>query len=572
MLDFGGGTYTLDSSSSVTGAGTGRFSGATVTFASGAAYTTGSTTVSGGSVTFNSSAGTGTYTQSGGTLGINLGGSASCTTFGQVNVSGAATLGGTLGVGLTNECSPGSTQSFQIMKYASHSGTFASVNTPTVNGQPMPVSYFPTNVTVGSTPQAKDLTVSTTATSSFTRTYNWNIKKNVDKTLVEQIGGGTATFNYTVNVNETGFTDSVWQVTGKITVTNLNDGEDITANVSDVVDNGGSCTVTGGTNVSVPAGQSVTLSYTCTYSSQPAYNTTATNTATATWDATSFKTSDSSASGSANFTFSTPTTTVNKTVTITDTFNSTTTTLGTLTATDSTPFTSQTFTYPRTVNVPQFNCVKYTNTAVIVETKQSASQTVEVCGPAQTGALSMGFWQNTNGQKIITGGSSTGGVCNSGTWLRQYNPFQDLSSTATCSQVATYVYNIVKAANASGSSMNAMLKAQMLATALDVYFSDPALGGNKIKAPNPIGGVKIDLTMICRMIDGSGGTATCSGTFENVSSAFGGATSLTVSQTLAYAASQSNTGGSTWYGNVKATQVLAKDAFDAINNQVALAP
>ncbi len=53
--------------------------------------------------------------------------------------------------------------------------------------------------------------------------------------------------------------------------------------------------------------------------------------------------------------------------------------------------------------------------------------------------------------------------------------------------------------------MNAMLKAQMLATALDVYFSDPALGGNKIGAPAPIGGFAIDLTMICRMIDSSGG-------------------------------------------------------------------
>src|SRR5205814_1322392 len=99
---------------------------------------------------------------------------------------------------------------------------------------------------------------------------------------------------------------------------------------------------------------------------------------------------------------------------------------------------------------------------------------------------------------------------------------------------------------------NAMLKAQMLATALDVYFSDPALGGNKISAPAPIGGVKIDLT--------------------SSSSAFGGATSRTVSQMLTDAASQSNVGGSTWYGNVKATQVPAKDAFDAINNQVAFAP
>jgi len=114
-----------------------------------------------------------------------------------------------------------------------------------------------------------------------------------------------------------------------------------------------------------------------------------------------------------------------------------------------------------------------------------------------------------------------------------------------------------------------MLKAQMLATALDVYFSDPALGGNKINAPAPIGGVSIDLTMVCKMIDGSGGTATCSGTYENTSSAFGGGTCQTVSALLTYAASKSNSGGSIWYANVKATQQLAKDTFDAINNQVA---
>jgi hypothetical protein len=41
---------------------------------------------------------------------------------------------------------------------------------------------------------------------------------------------------------------------------------------------------------------------------------------------------------------------------------------------------------------------------------------------------------------------------------------------------------------------------------------------------------------------------------------------------LAYAGSQSNSGGSAWYGQVKATQVLAKDAFDAINNDVANSP
>jgi hypothetical protein len=152
--------------------------------------------------------------------------------------------------------------------------------------------------------------------------------------------------------------------------------------------------------------------------------------------------------------------------------------------------------------------------------------------------------------------------------LRQYAPFQDLSATATCTQVAGYVLNIIKAANASGAAMNAMLKAQMLATALDVYFSDGSLGGNKIGAPVAIGGVLIDLTSVCKMSD-SNGTGTCSGSYYDVSSAFGGAQKLTVSQMLAYAAGQSNSGGSNWYANVKATQEMAKNAFDAINNRCA---
>jgi hypothetical protein len=117
--------------------------------------------------------------------------------------------------------------------------------------------------------------------------------------------------------------------------------------------------------------------------------------------------------------------------------------------------------------------------------------------------------------------------------------------------------------------MNAMLKAQDVATSLDVYFSDPALGTNKIGAAQPLGGVKIDLTKVCNMIDSSSGTATCSGAIINTSGAFGGATSGTVSFLLTYAASQSNAGGSVWYGQVKATQGLAKNTFDAINNQAA---
>jgi hypothetical protein len=60
-------------------------------------------------------------------------------------------------------------------------------------------------------------------------------------------------------------------------------------------------------------------------------------------------------------------------------------------------------------------------------------------------------------------------------------------------------------------------------------------------------------------------------TLEDDHSVFGG-TPRTVQQMLTYAAGQSNSDGSTWYGRNKANQVKAKDAFDAINNQAAFGP
>jgi len=396
----------------------------------------------------------------------------------------------------------------------------------------------------------KDLTVSKTATPSYTRTYNWSIAKSVDKTLVEQIGGN-ATFNYSVDVAATGFTDSAWKVTGSITVTNPNDWEAITFDLSDAIDNGGNCTIDGGgTGLSVVASGTVTKNYTCTYASAPSPSA-FTNTATATWNKATYSTPTGTASGLKTGAFGDPTSSVNKTITVTDTYGGT---LGTVTATDSTPYAAKTYTYSRTVAVPASNCVTYDNTATITETSQSSSKTVKVCGPAKTGALTMGFWQNKNGQALITGAGPASGTCSLTAGLRAYAPFQDLSATATCAQVATYVTNVIKAANASGAAMNAMLKGQMLATTLDVILNQgPGLGS-----------MVIDLTKINKPIG--------SNTFENTSAAFGGATSMSVSGLLSFASGQSNSGGTTWYGNVKATQELAKDTFDAINNEKAFSP
>jgi hypothetical protein len=422
--------------------------------------------------------------------------------------------------------------------------------------------------------QALPPTVSKTASGAYTDTYTWTIKKCVDKTLVKQ-AGGNVTFNYTVKVSNDGGTITGVKVTGTITVNN-NSIFDITGTVTDSLSDGTVATVgvtpSFGNNFSVAAGGSATINYEADLASLPASS--IDNTATFTW--ADQKASDGTVeiqAGSASYKFpavSFTATLVDDCVCVTDTFAGTKSTLGKVCNTDNNP---TTFTYSHTVPAPANGCVSYCNTAVYATDTTgntgSASAKVTVCGPELTGALSMGFWQNKNGQGIICAAAEPA-LAN---WLKAYKPFADLTAT-TGSGVATYVYNIIKAASAAGTTMNPMLKAQMLATALDVYFSDPALGGNKINAPHPIGGDVIDLTTICNMIDGSGGTSTCGASYENVSSAFNGATSLTVSQMLTYAASQCTVAGglSGWYGQVKATQQLAKDGFDAINNGVAFAP
>ncbi len=431
-------------------------------------------------------------------------------------------------------------------------------------------------------PAPLPLAVAKDASTSFDRTFPWSIKKDVNPTLVKQIGGGAATFTYTVAASHDSGTDSNWQVAGTITITNPNPvsngasnafGVEVTDEINysvgaDLVpDPNAACVVDTTIDPNVTEKSSVDLPYACAYSAAPAASS-ETNHVHVSWvlPASSIETADFFIQG---LTFDTPNL-IDACLNVTDSFAGS---LGAVCVGDPNP---KTFTYQRTVPVPRFDCVFYDN-AVTFTTHDtfatgSDSKRVTVCGPARTGALTMGFWQNQNGQGIISSGASTAGACNSATRLRRYPPFQDLSATASCSQAATYVDSVIKAANASGASMNAMLRAQMLATALDVYFSDPALGGNTIKAPAPIGGVAIDLTKICKIIDSTGGTAVCSGNFENVSSAFAGETSLSVSQMLTFAASQSNAGGSLWFANVKTRQQLAKDAFDAVNNEVAFAP
>jgi hypothetical protein len=450
------------------------------------------------------------------------------------------------------------------------------------------------------------LSVVKDANPAFTREFNWSIEKSVDAcqvTLLNPDGCQTThaekTLHYKVTVTKDGGTDGGWQVSGTITILNANETETATGvSVSDVVTDPsktavGSCDINGSgatpyTVGSLAPEESLELPYVCTFSSKPTYEQDYTNTATVDWDPESVHSANGSESFKVPFQFTTPTSVVHDRVSLSDLYTITPAGSATLEGTlpSGTISSSQTFEYAYVVKVPH-DCVKLENTASFTVTDQdndaddtgSASVTAKVCRtPANTGALTMGFWQNKNGQGIISGQAKSG-TCPSATWLRQFHPFSDLASGSTCSQVATYVYNVIKAATCTSTAKtcNAMLKAQMLATALDVYLSDPALGGNKIGAYNglgskqaPIGSVTIDLTQICQMIDGSGG-GSCSGAYENVSSAFGGASSMTVLTMLSYQNTSDplSDAGAAWYKQVKATQVLAKDAFDAVNNGVA---
>ena len=189
----------------------------------------------------------------------------------------------------------------------------------------------------------------------------------------------------------------------------------------------------------------------------------------------------------------------------------------------------------------------YTNTARITETGQSATASLQICRSAETGALTIGFWQNKNGQDIIGAANQAQLI----SFLKGYVPFSDASAP-----LKTYATKLIDAAISSGPAMNAMLKAQMLATALNVFFSTPALGGNKINAPVPIGGVTIDLT---RFLPCGNDSPWRRDPHDRLADPF-------------IPAGKSNAGGSVWYGNVKPTQELAKNVFDPINNEWALLP
>jgi hypothetical protein len=120
------GNHILSTDSTVSGAGIVRLFGGTNTIA-GAYNITGTTAISAGVVHFIGSATMGAFTQTGGTLRVEIAGVAAGE-FDKLNITGQASLGGALQVAFVDGFTPLAGDEFQILDFGSLVGTFAFVS------------------------------------------------------------------------------------------------------------------------------------------------------------------------------------------------------------------------------------------------------------------------------------------------------------------------------------------------------------------------------------------------------------------------------------------------------------
>ena len=127
------------------------------------------------------------------------------------------------------------------------------------------------------------LTTTVTAAGQVARSYAWSVEKAVDATTRSVDATGRASFRYTVTARAGAMSETGWTLAGEAAVTSSSASATL-ADVSVATDLGGAatCTVTGGDDLVVAAGATVTLPWTCTFGSAPAAA--GTVTATAAWD------------------------------------------------------------------------------------------------------------------------------------------------------------------------------------------------------------------------------------------------------------------------------------------------
>jgi hypothetical protein len=327
---------------------------------------------------------------------------------------------------------------------------------------------------------AQDLTVSKTATPSFDRSYSWNITKDVDKTHADVTPGSTATFNYTVGVSHGSAVDSNFAVTGTIEVDNPNSFAVSGVNVTDTTNVGGTCTVTGGTNITVAAGGSTVLNYSCTFASNAGAGI---NTATANWP--DIGSPHTSATGTAAFDFGTVSPNlIDNCVSVSDPIDPNSPHSYCVGDTGDPNFS---FTYSRTVSAPSLGtCVDYDNTATFTTnttgTTGSASKTVTVC--AFNAPLTIGYWKTHISQCAPHVKTGTGGCNNNGPFTVQYLPQPLGNYVVSTGDKALAVFNANNCSSATDQGAVGCLAAQLLAAELNVANHSNTCISSTIAAAN----------------------------------------------------------------------------------------
>ncbi len=230
------------------------------------------------------------------------------------------------------------------------------------------------------------LTVTKDVHASYDRTYLWEIDKQLAEgqspdVVVEE--DGTATVDYTVLVQNTGYEDSGQQMSGSITVANPNEFEDLEVTISDENTLSTACTVLAedsnpdmdGVQQVVPRSDSITVDYTCDAAAVAEADYTGhTNTATVTWGNGMQAESEPMP---ISFTLDQ---TTDATVDVWDDQadpSGDPVLLGTVNYADA----PQTFTYEITYEVPRDECLAFTNTAWVDLTGEDIrdSQDVNIC-------------------------------------------------------------------------------------------------------------------------------------------------------------------------------------------------
>ncbi|MDM7924291.1 MAG: hypothetical protein QUS14_18555, partial [Pyrinomonadaceae bacterium] len=220
------------------------------------------------------------------------------------------------------------------------------------------------SVTAGQTAEfavnnTQPLLVSKSAATTYTRTHLWDINKAATPAVWNMFTGDNGTTMYDVSVQKTGFNDSNWAVTGTITILNPSKVAATIESVTDVVSDAGAANVDCG--VTFPYTLAAENSLSCSYQANLPDAASRTNTATVVTSGPV-----PGGSGNAAVAFGDPTNVVNDSINVTDTNG------GSWNFSDTTVVS-----YTRT-----FACSTddgtHNNTAMITETGQSASASVEV--------------------------------------------------------------------------------------------------------------------------------------------------------------------------------------------------